>query len=375
MDSVSGDIRQLLVGKTDPQVDPRWAAFVERHPAGSIYHHPNWLRALEREYRRKAVCLICEDRSGQLQGVFPLMYTRGVPFSRGASHCCARLASLPRTPLAGPLALHPQATALLVQEAKRRASQRPCVPLQIKPQGRDLREIVDGIIEKPWRYTYLLHLGADKDAPFHVADRKHRAKINGSVHKAVATGLSARLAETEADLEAWYRAYLETMRRNVVPARPYRFFLALWQLMRPAGQMRLWLAEHKSETGISVVGGHIYFYFGQTMYYGFNGVCSNALCTHANDLLLWQAINDAQREGLSVVDFGEVPEGDESLARFKLKWGAEPVRLYRYYYPMCDKKMRLAATESNLVAAGKALWRHLPLNVTARIGDQIYSRL
>jgi hypothetical protein len=39
----------LLVSETNPQTDPRGESFVAGHPNGSIYHHPLWLEALERE--------------------------------------------------------------------------------------------------------------------------------------------------------------------------------------------------------------------------------------------------------------------------------------------------------------------------------------
>lgn len=54
----------LRVIETNPQTDPRWESFVAGHPNGSIYHHPLWLEALEREYGRKALYLNCVDAAG-----------------------------------------------------------------------------------------------------------------------------------------------------------------------------------------------------------------------------------------------------------------------------------------------------------------------
>jgi len=62
-----------------------------------------------------------------------------------------------------------------------------------------------------------------------------------------------------------------------------------------------------------------------------------------NDIIFWQAINDARRDGFQVFDFGEVPEGMR-LARFKSKWA--PSRTSpRYYYPdFPDAGSRLRTT-------------------------------
>ena len=368
---VDSDTKHLSVIQTDPHTDPRWETFVLQHPAGSIYFHPAWLGALEREYGRKVECLVCEDSRGELQGLFPLMYTRGIPFSKGKSLSGARLASLPRTPFGGPLANGSPAAALLLQAAVRRVSALPNVSLQIKPQERGLDGLISGVVEKPWRYNYLLHFHDTPGEPFNFSNSKHRGDIRRSINKARANGLRIRMAETEADLSAWYSAYLETMRRNIVPARPYRFFRALWQLMRPKGLIWLWLVEHESNRGVGIVGGHIYFRLGNTLTYAFSAARTKALPLHPNDMLLWQAIHDAHAAGCSTVDFGEVPEGDESLAQYKTKWGAKPVRMYRYYYPdFAESEPPTDDGQSPLMAIAKSAWCHLPLKVTAWLGDR-----
>src|ERR1700693_6074451 len=61
--------------------DPRLIPFVTAHPSGTVYHHPAWLRTLSAEYNRGIVILACESEGGQLEGIFPLMNTRGVPLS------------------------------------------------------------------------------------------------------------------------------------------------------------------------------------------------------------------------------------------------------------------------------------------------------
>src|SRR5208337_2836392 len=34
----------------DPLCDPRWTTLVENHPQASVFHSPNWLRALQTVY-------------------------------------------------------------------------------------------------------------------------------------------------------------------------------------------------------------------------------------------------------------------------------------------------------------------------------------
>jgi CelD/BcsL family acetyltransferase involved in cellulose biosynthesis len=365
----------LSVRETNPCLDPRWESFVMQHPGASVYHHPAWLASLEQECRQPSVYLICEDAGGKLFGVFPLIYTRGVPFRKGDPLSGARLSSLPRTPLAGPLTTDRRATTLLLEEAVRRASDSH-VRLQIKTQGEELSGMVDGVVTKPWRLTYLLHLPEDPEEPFRVPNSQSWASIKRAVKKATANGLRTRLAETEPELAAWYTLYLETMRRNVVPARSYRVFKALWERMRPTGLMRLLLAEQETAAGSRIIGGCIFFYLGQTVTYAFGASQTSDLGLRPNDIIFLEAINHARRNGFRILDFGEVPDGEDGLVRFKSKWGSEPVRLYRYYFPgFAENRISTGNSESLAQRTVKAIWRRLPLRITSWVGERVYARL
>jgi hypothetical protein len=363
-----------MIVEVDPWKDPRWEAFVLGHSDATIYHHPAWLKALESEYRQRSLFLACQDPDGTLQGVFPLMYTRGLPLSRG-SLTGPRLSSLPRTPLAGPLAANRATLSALVREALRRASVHS-VRLQIKSQAEELNDGIEEIARKAWRQSYIVPLAGKPGQPYQIPGSQNRSSIKRSINKAIASGVRTRPAETEGDLRIWYRIYLETMRRNVVPARPYRFFLALWELMRSTEMMRLLLAEQQTATGSRIMGGHLFFTFGSTVTYAFGASHASDFALRPNDIILGQAINDASMAGYKFVDLGEVPEGDDDLARFKSKWGAEPVRLYRYYFPdFPDADPSRDKTGGSAFVLARKIWSRLPLGMTSWLGDQIYTYL
>lgn len=371
-----GSSPKLRVAEIDPWEDPRWEAFVTKHPEGTIYHHPAWLKALEREYRQRAVFLACEDPDGVLMGILPLLYTRGFPLSGSRPLTGPRLSSLPRTPLAGPLSVEPAVTAELLREALQRTLAEPRLRMQIKAHGEELSDGIDGIVRKPWRKSYIVRLAGTQGQAYEIPDNHDRGSIRRGINKAAAMGVRTRLADAEADLRVWYGLYLETMRRNFVPARPYRFFLALWDLLRSRGLMRLLLAEHHTDTGSRIVAGHLFFCFGNTVTYAFGASRSSDLLLRPNDMILWQAIQSASLEGYRFVDLGEVPEGDDSLARFKSKWGAERVRLYRYYYPDFQTTEHSSRErEPAWMALAKLIWGFTPLSLTAWLGDRVYGYL
>jgi hypothetical protein len=367
---------RLRVIETDPQMDTRWTEFVLSHPEGSVYHHPAWLQALSKEYQQKTLCLACESEDGRLLATLPMMYTRGLPFNIGGPLTGRRLSSLPRTPLAGPLSSDDRATAAILRAAVARVREQSHVQLQIKLGGAELRGLVDGLFCLPWRNSYILSLPTTADGPFRISNGQDRARIKWAVSKAAKSGVIVRPAETELELREWYRLYLNTMRRNSIPPRPYRLFSGLWETLVPQGMMQLLVAEHRQGSESRIVAGSIFFLFGQTVSYAFNGSCAEDLSLRPNDAIQWQAINDACANGYRKFDFGEVPDQNHELAKFKSKWGAKPTRMYRCYSaPPKEAKAGGDYPKSNTTSLSESLWRRLPIKATEWIGDRMYSYL
>jgi hypothetical protein len=386
----------LRVSEIDFRQDRRWADFVCSHPNGLIYHHPGWLAALESEYGQKCISLACADEQGQLLAVLPLFFTKGLPMKFGRMATGRRLSSLPRTPIAGPLAINQSACKAIVGYALEMARSQPGVQLEIKTPLANLDGLESSLTCVEWRPTYAEELPPATDgAPwdnfwenlrlprgcascegcrrlrFGNAKRQHR--VNWAVNKAIKLGLQVREAESEDDLKQWYRLYLLTMRHNAVPPRPYRFFRSLWSTLRTGGKMRLLLAERQKRGEKRLVAGSVLLQFGQTVFYAFTGCAPEDFHLHPHDILQIEAIRSACRAGFRWYDFGEVAEEHEALAQFKTKWGGDPQPLYRYYYPAPARHE--SDGDSRLGISARRIWRSLPPKATAVLGDLIYSRM
>ena len=353
----------LRVVEVDPQRDARWSAWLARQPAALIYHHPVWLQVLADAFGYQPAHLACEDATtGQVCGVLPLLHMHGLITGR-------RYSSLPRTPLAGPLARDAQARAALVQAAVSRVRREPHAQLQLKLATPSLDGLVAGLVGVAFRMTYVLELPERVEA-LHLGDAHHQTSIKRAVNKAARHGVQVRAAERESELRAWYGLYAETMRWHAVPPRPYRFFEIAWNYMQPRGQMRLLLAEQRTAARPRLLAGALYFMSGATVSYAFGGRRQEELALRPNDAIHWQAIHDACAAGFRHYDFGEVGSDNPGLAAFKQKWGTVATPLYRYYYP-APREVEIGLLESQrrpqqLV---KAAWRHMPLPLTTLLGD------
>ena len=366
------DARALRVLELDPRRDERWASFVASHPEALVYHHPGWIEVLASEYGQEPIGLACAGDDGALRGVLPLFRARGLPFRVEGQGSGARLSSLPRTPLAGPLGVDRAASAALVAAAVERARADRGAQLQLKVEGPALDGLLDGVVGVPWRPSYVLELPDDPDRVRFGNSRNH-GRIVWAIGKAAKQGVVVRAAEREEEVRAWYRLYLETMRSHAIPPRPYRFFAGLWRVLRPRGQMRLLLAEQERNGQRLLLAGSVFLMAGETVFYAYTGARTSGLELRPNDVLQWRAIHDAARDGFRRYDLGEVTEDDQGLIEFKKKWGATPVMTYRYYFPPpVEAAAGALESGSRLRELAGAAWRRLPLRVTALLGDGLY---
>ena len=140
--------------------------------------------------------------------------------------------------------------------------------------------------------------------------------------------------------------------------------------------MRLLIAERPGSRHDRILAGSIFFELGHTATYAFNASRRIDANLRSNEVILWHAITEAYSRHATLFDLGEVPPGNEPLAHFKRKWGAEPVQLYRYYYPaphrMDDGRISQTGTVKRLLGS---VWQRTPLCVTAVIGDYMYGYL
>ena len=360
---------EARVSQIEPGSDPRWDEFVAGHPDGHVYLHSTWLRCLAAEYDRPLIALCAEDAAGAVTGVLPLVETRGMPLRRRSATVGARLSSLPRTPLAGPLANDEETAAALLAAALERAREGSGV-LQVKRAAPDLDGLVDGVGGAPWRASYVLSL-PESESELRFGNSRNHGRIKWAVNKATKEGVSVRVANDLADVHAWYPLYLKTMREVVVPPRPLRLFEAMWREMEPPGLMRLYLAEQE---GSGMIAGSIVLGAGRTAFYAFNGRLRSALALRPNEVIQWEAIHDSCRRGFESYDLGEVVEGRAGLADFKRKWGADEVQLHRYYHPPPEPHGGGDEDEDGglLKRAAMSLWPRLPLGLTRRAGDVAY---
>jgi CelD/BcsL family acetyltransferase involved in cellulose biosynthesis len=347
----------LTVRELGPADARRWEQLLAESPEALVYHHPAWVSALCAAQGYRPLVLGCESSPERLDGVLPLVFRNGVATGR-------RLISLPHTPVAGPLGRDAESAAALVASALKYARE-VGARLELKTGKRGLASDAPGLYAVRSATTFVLRLPEGPEQVRFGNSRNH-GRIRWAVAKAGKEGVKVRDAATQTELREWYTLYLRTMQRHAVPPRSLRFFIALWDRLRPRDLMRLIVAERDGR----LIAGSILLQFGSTVCYAFNGRSADALALRPNDLIQWHAIHDAAQAGFRQYDMGEVEAGQNGLAAFKSKWGAEAEPLFRYLHP--PPRSAPWRTGDGARRFGEDVWRRLPVSATAPIGELVY---
>jgi len=370
-------VKDLKVIVAESKYDLLWEKYVDEHPNSTIYHTLEWLKIIEKETGQRVLKLICTDSNDNIQGLFPLQYTKGFYFRFGGIPGTKRLSSLPRTPIGGPLTSNSEITNLLINKVLEIVQTEPNYILQIKSFDKNINNEIGALHRFFWREFYIKEI-PDYPNEIRYGKSKNHAKIKWAINKAQQNNVIYSIAQSENDLKKWYPLYLDIMKIHVTPARSYSFFKDLWETLRPKGLMQLVIAELEENSKKTIIAGSILFFYNKTVTHAFSGSSRDReyIELRPNDLLHWYAILDAQKNGFKYYDFGEVSKDNIGLAIYKKKWDTVKQNMYHYYYPKPAQLKEEDEFDSGTISGIKGkIWRKLPLFITAQIGKIVYKRL
>jgi hypothetical protein len=306
------------VAHVDPSADPRYDAYVRGHDQSTAYHLGAWAEVLRSAYhfRPEYIALTADD--GRVEGVMPLMYSRGIVSGK-------RIRSLPVVPTAGPLASSAAGEVELLRSACRIADE--CAQeLIIVSRGEGYEDRLAGLRRDERPPAWITPLPGDAEE-LRRSWKKSSNNLFRSIRKAEAAGVTVREGTGQADLRLFYRLYVASMKRHRSLPRSWTQVKLDQQLLGPSGAFRLFLAEHDGHA----VSAAIFHAHGHTVDLLYAGSHSAGREVRADFAMYWHVIRWAVENGYSRFDWGAAREGG-TLWRFKSQWSAEPVPEYTYRY-------------------------------------------
>jgi len=303
-----------MIYKLDPLGDPRWPAFVDRHPNASVFHTSGWLEAVRRTYGYKPVVFTTSSPTHELRN--------GLLFCRVRSWLTGRhMVSLPFSDYCEPL----------------------CDWSEFEVLVRYLQSALD---HQDWKYLELrLRDGCLSSQPekvgFGVKDRRllHRVSLTSLPDDLLATwqqdliqcaeraGVVERVGNSERQLRDFYSLCLSSQKRQKLPIQPYKWFQNVAQCLGECLAIR---TAYKDDLPVASIWT---LRFRNTVYCKYG--CSNATFKPlgAMPFLLSRATCEAKSSGATAFDLGRAEVGNDEAATFNNGCRLVPQTLTYWKFP------------------------------------------
>jgi GNAT acetyltransferase-like protein len=305
-----GAPERLLV--INPLECPDWDTLVAGHGQSSFFHGAGWARVLRESYGHTP-CYFCGLFDKRLKTLLPVMEVCSAVTGR-------RGVSLPFSDYCAPLtengAIGPLYEAAMEYGRERKWKYLEC------------RNVSEG-----W------HGGDRASIAFlgHVVDLKNRwetlfehfdSATRRGIRKAESEGVRIDLNTSLEAVREFFALHCLTRRRHGLPPQPFRFFENIARFILAAGQGFVATARLAKKP----VAALMFFYNGREAIYKFGASDYALQHLRPNNLAMCEAIKFLAAKGITTLQLGRTPLGNEGLRRFKLGFGAREERIeYRKY--------------------------------------------
>lgn len=337
-----------------PLTDPRWQQLLEVHESATVFHSPDWLRALQCTYGYEPVVLTTCPPDTNLTNGLLLCSVRNLFGGR-------RLVSLPFSDHCEPLAGDDSEMWALLAAAASYCSDLGRIHLEIRP----LHVLPPSQLGFQPTAAYYIHQLELSESADNVFARFSKGSVQRKITKAEHEDLTCEEGNSQKLIEAFYGLLLLTRRRHRIPPQPIEWFQSLARLLGDAFKVRV---AFKSGRPVASI---ITLQSTQSMVYKYG--CSDEAYWNLGglQLLLWKAIQQAVSHGCKHFDFGRSDVDHIGLVEFKDRWGAKRTLLSYWTTPSTNETRRDAmdsllarrafslVPDRILVVLGRMLYRYI----------------
>jgi FemAB-related protein (PEP-CTERM system-associated) len=337
----------LSIERIDDDRGALWDGFLAGHPQGSFYHLYGWRHINETSFGHRTLYLAAM-RSGQLQGVLPLVLVRSRLFGR-------ILCTLPFVNFGGIVAVDADTEARLLEAAVATARAEQADLLEI----RTTRPLDTTMAVSLHKVSLTLQLDPDPERLWAAFSSKHRTNIRRGMKNG--TRITAGGIEL---LDAFYEVMAESWRNLGTPIYHKSYFQRI--LRQFPDQTRLFVCSH-DDRPVAVAFNGEFNGVVEGMWMGSRPEARNLLTSYT---LYWEMIRDACARGFSVYHLGRssVDSGGEL---FKKKWNAATTQLYWYQQAPRGGSITQLRVSNPRFRLAIATWRRLPVRATTLIGPLV----
>lgn len=332
-----------------------WDEFVRRHPDASIYHLSDWARVLKRGLGYVEKSLALRDPEGRIVAVVPLFEVKGLT-SR-------RLVGVPFRDRGGVLAASADAEReayVAVRHAAKGAGVSSVALKSCSTVNEEVARAEGFSVSRYWVHSVM---------PLQQGDLWDRVgkKNRNMVRQAERNALTFEWRRGPEHAGVWHDLHRATQSRLGVPVFPRALFEAILDEGREWARFLVILGPK------GPVAGGLFFAFARRYVYGYSASTLEGQEMRANDLMLFEALREAERSGAQWFDFGSDSPKQESLLAFKKKWGAAQSLTTVLSIPASDEERN--DSSSGLYSLARGVGRLLPPPLWAALTSPLVRKL
>jgi len=277
-----------------------WHTFALEH-ATSPLQHPTWLDTLAGAYGLHAKIIVLVDSQGSILAGLPVVRSK-LPWRR-------RWSSLPFTDTLEPVAVdRARRDQLLIAAASAADADPIVVRTEATLPGWFSRQV--GTVQV---------VDVSNGAAGVLGDATAGTRLEVSRARRPEGGLTARLITSRHEfLGASLSLIAQSRRRLGAPTQPRRYWSRVWELHEQdqALTVGVYLGEQLVANGVFILGS-------DHAVYKYSASDASARHLRTNYLMLATAFDEVAQRGAQSMDFGVTDLGNESLRKFKTRWGGE----------------------------------------------------
>lgn len=343
-----------LFNVTDEIFDPAILEFIISQNEATIYHHPAWLKALERSFGFNVYYLIAKNELGEIEGLTPFLAASSPITGK-------RIITLPFSTYCDPLIDYkrlPDAIKFLKEKFQAFSV------IDIRSLNNYQNYLSDFSVSS----EYCTHILKLKNAIEETFESFHPTSIRASIRRAEKNNLSIDWGDSFDHLKIFYQLEFKLRKRLLLPPIPFNFFKNFYEELKKYDLITIPIVY---KDNIPVSAGFILNYKDK-FYLEYTASDKDYLYLYPNHKLFFEVIKKAHNSGAKFVDFGRTNLENISLITFKEKWAAEKYPVFHHLSP----KRRFIKKENKFLK--KTLMKinaALPDFILKLEGDIIYKHL
>lgn len=333
-------------------IEEQWDLFIENHPDATMYHLLGWKKVLEQIFKLKSYYLIALNNNDEVEGILPMFLMKDILQRK-------YLISNPFSNMAGICADNQEAINLIYQKAIEIANENNVRYIEFRQLN---SKIIEDLPTKKNFVTLTLQLSEDSNNIWNAISSRNRNKIRKAKKNKLSVDYGIEY------IEEFYSVYSKNLRYLGTPLFPFDMFRLIAKVFSNNIEL-LVLKKNKK-----IVSGMFLFKYKNMIFEPWVASLKEYNKIYVNNLLYWQAIKYACKEGFEYFDFGRSTI-DSGTYTFKLQWGAKPVPLYYQYYLNRAKEIPVVDATNNKYQNLINIWKKLPLGITNFAGPKIVKYL